>query len=207
MAGIEVEAIEPAAPAFDRVVVGEVLEVERHPDADAPDGVPGQRRGRAAHDRLRRAQRASRASRCRRRCSARNCRARRSRSPRCAASNRTACCARPRSWACRRRGRTAGAAGRRAGRRDVREVLDLDDQLLTLKPTPNRGDCLSITRHGARSGRGDAAHRCAGRRSRPVRVDDHRHASVVAGGAAGVPALLRADRARRQRAAPRRRTG
>src|SRR6185436_12569468 len=26
----------------------------------------------------------------------------------------------------------------------VREVLDLDDQLLTLKPTPNRSDCLSV---------------------------------------------------------------
>jgi hypothetical protein len=26
----------------------------------------------------------------------------------------------------------------------LREVLDLDDQVLTTKPTPNRGDCLSI---------------------------------------------------------------
>ena len=26
----------------------------------------------------------------------------------------------------------------------MRELLDLDDQLLTLKPTPNRGDCLSL---------------------------------------------------------------
>ena len=100
MAGLEVEAIEPAAPPFDSVVVGEVLKVEHHPDADAPDGVPGQRRRRAAHDRLRRAQRASRASRCRPRCPARACRARRSGSPKCAASNRTACSARPRSWAC-----------------------------------------------------------------------------------------------------------
>ena len=33
MAGVEVEAIEPAAPPFDHVVVGEVLKVERHPDA------------------------------------------------------------------------------------------------------------------------------------------------------------------------------
>src|SRR6185436_17635716 len=29
---------------------------------------------------------------------------------------------------------------------DVREVLDLDDVYLTLKLTPNRGDCLSV--HG-----------------------------------------------------------
>src|SRR5262245_50088446 len=34
MSGIEVEAIEPAAGDFEGVVVGEVLTVERHPDAD-----------------------------------------------------------------------------------------------------------------------------------------------------------------------------
>src|SRR5262245_29506891 len=34
MAGVEVEAIEPAAPPFDNVVVGKVLQVERHPDAE-----------------------------------------------------------------------------------------------------------------------------------------------------------------------------
>ncbi len=34
MAGLEVEAIEPAAPAFDKVVVAEVLSVQKHPDAD-----------------------------------------------------------------------------------------------------------------------------------------------------------------------------
>jgi phenylalanyl-tRNA synthetase beta chain len=34
MAGFEVEAREPAAPAFSNVVVGEVLSVARHPDAD-----------------------------------------------------------------------------------------------------------------------------------------------------------------------------
>ncbi len=32
--GIEVEAVAPLAPAFDRVVVAEVLEVEKHPNAD-----------------------------------------------------------------------------------------------------------------------------------------------------------------------------
>ncbi len=34
MAGLEVEAVEPAAGDFQGVVVGEVLSVERHPDAD-----------------------------------------------------------------------------------------------------------------------------------------------------------------------------
>ncbi|MCH2240734.1 MAG: phenylalanine--tRNA ligase subunit beta [Aquabacterium sp.] len=34
MAGLEVEELRPVAPAFSRVVVGEVREVTRHPDAD-----------------------------------------------------------------------------------------------------------------------------------------------------------------------------
>lgn len=34
MAGLEVSALQPAVPAFDSVVVGEVLQVDRHPDAD-----------------------------------------------------------------------------------------------------------------------------------------------------------------------------
>ncbi len=34
MAGIEVESLEPVAPDFDRVVVAEVLSVEKHPTAD-----------------------------------------------------------------------------------------------------------------------------------------------------------------------------
>lgn len=34
MAGLEVEAIEPAAPAFSNVVVAEILSVEKHPGAD-----------------------------------------------------------------------------------------------------------------------------------------------------------------------------
>ena len=61
---------------------------------------------------------------------------------------------------------------RRAGRaRDVREVLALDDTLLTLKLTPNRADCLSIARHRARRRRdhrraADAAATSPRRRSR-----------------------------------------
>lgn len=34
MAGLEVEALEAVAPAFDKVVVGEVMSLEKHPDAD-----------------------------------------------------------------------------------------------------------------------------------------------------------------------------
>ncbi len=34
MSGVEVELVEPVAPAFDNVVVAEVLEVQKHPAAD-----------------------------------------------------------------------------------------------------------------------------------------------------------------------------
>jgi phenylalanyl-tRNA synthetase beta chain len=34
MAGLEVEALEPAAPPFEQVVVAEILSAEKHPDAD-----------------------------------------------------------------------------------------------------------------------------------------------------------------------------
>ena len=34
MAGLEVEELKPVAPAFDQVVVAQVLQVEKHPDAD-----------------------------------------------------------------------------------------------------------------------------------------------------------------------------
>jgi phenylalanyl-tRNA synthetase beta chain len=66
MSGLDVETVEPAAPAFDKVVVAEALEVGKHPDADAPPGA------------------------------------------------------------------------------DIRKYLELDDQLFTIKPPPNRGDCLSV---------------------------------------------------------------
>ena len=34
MAGLEVEAVEPAAPEFNKVVVAEILAVNKHPNAD-----------------------------------------------------------------------------------------------------------------------------------------------------------------------------
>ena len=36
MAGLEVDSVEPVAPAFTGVVVGEVLSIEAHPDATQP---------------------------------------------------------------------------------------------------------------------------------------------------------------------------
>ncbi|TMG76934.1 MAG: phenylalanine--tRNA ligase subunit beta, partial [Betaproteobacteria bacterium] len=34
MGGLDVESVEPVAPPFDKVVVGRVLEVAEHPNAD-----------------------------------------------------------------------------------------------------------------------------------------------------------------------------
>ena len=34
MAGLEVDGVEPAAPAFTGVVVGEIVAIEAHPDAE-----------------------------------------------------------------------------------------------------------------------------------------------------------------------------
>ena len=34
MAGLEVDAVEPAAPVMSGVIVGEIVAVEQHPDAD-----------------------------------------------------------------------------------------------------------------------------------------------------------------------------
>ena len=34
MAGLEVEALAPTAPSFDKVIVAEILSAEKHPDAD-----------------------------------------------------------------------------------------------------------------------------------------------------------------------------
>ena len=50
----------------------------------------------------------------------------------------------------------------------VRDALALDDTLITLKITPNRADCLSLSRHRARRRRGHrrAAGAAAGRRRR-----------------------------------------
>src|SRR5712691_4859850 len=86
MSGIEVEACNPVAPPFSGVVVGHVLSVGKHPNAD-------------------------------------------------------------RLSVCRVDAGTGEALGIVCGApvgRDVREVLALDDRLITLKLTPNRPDCLSV---------------------------------------------------------------
>jgi phenylalanyl-tRNA synthetase beta chain len=143
-AGLEVEAVEPAAPAFDRVVVGEVLSIEKHPGADrlsvcqvnagaAPltivCGAPNVRAGMKVPTALVGARLPEIEIK------AAKVRGLESQGMLCSAKEL---------------GLSADASGLMAlpddapiGA-DVREALDLDDHLLTTKPTPNRGDCLSI---------------------------------------------------------------
>jgi len=145
MAGIEVEAIEPVAPPFDQVVVGRVLEVAKHPNADrlslcrvdvgggaplaivcgAPDVAAGMKVPTALVGaklpglEIRQAQ------------------------VRGVESQGMLCSAKELGLSDDHSGLLALADNARVGA-DVRALLDLDDRLLTLKLTPNRGDCLSV---------------------------------------------------------------
>ena len=145
MSGLDVEHIEPAAPAFTGVVTGEVTAVRAHPNADrlvvcevnagsgklaivcgapnvavgakVPTALPGARLPGLDVGRA---------------------------EVRGVESQGMLCSA-------RELGLTEESAGLlilppdAVPGADVRGVLELDDQLITLKPTPNRGDCLSIT--------------------------------------------------------------
>ena len=146
MAGLEVEALAPVAPAFDLVVVAEILSAEKHPDAD---------RLRVCQVDVGASQPLTIV------CGAANARA----------GLKTACAlvgaVLPGDFAISRarvRGvasfgmlcstKELGLAGDATGilelpgnapaGQPLRQWLSLDDHLLTLKLTPNRGDCLSI---------------------------------------------------------------
>lgn len=146
MAGLEVEALEPAAPGFSHVVVGKILSAEKHPDAD----------------RLRVCQvDVGESGPVTIVCGAPN-----------AAAGLKVPCARPGAKlpgieikVARVRGvesfgmlcspRELGLEGNADGLMvlpddaptgaDFRDYLNLDDTLITLKLTPNRADCLSMT--------------------------------------------------------------
>ncbi len=136
--------IEPVAPPFDGVVVAEVLKVERHPDADRLTvcqvnaggkpltivcGAPNVTAGIKVPAALPGANLPGVAIRVAK--------------VRGVESHGMLCSA-------KELGLAEDAAGLlilppdAAVGTDVRKLLDLDDQLLTLKPTPNRGDCLSL---------------------------------------------------------------
>jgi phenylalanyl-tRNA synthetase beta chain len=150
MAGLEVETLEPAAAPFSKVVVAEVLEVARHPNADrlsvcqvnigepaplsivcgAPNVVAGMRvpcalvGARLTGD--------NGAAFDIKRSSLRG-----------VESQGMLCSAKELGIADDHSGLLPLAADAPIGR-DVREVLALDDTVFTLKLTPNRADCLSL---------------------------------------------------------------
>lgn len=144
MSGLEVELVEPVAPAFDNVVVAEVQEVHKHPDADrltvcrvstgsaplevvcgAPNVLAGIRvplaqvGARLPGLTIKQAQ------------------------VRGVESNGMLCSAQELGLSDNASGLLILPADAPPGA-DVRTYLDLDDQLFTIKPTPNRGDCLSV---------------------------------------------------------------
>lgn len=146
MAGLELESLQPVAPAFEGVVVAEILAAERHPDADRLQ-VCTVRTGEGAPLTIV--------------CGAPNARV----------GLKTACAlvgarlpeleirqAKVRgveSFGMLCSARELGIAGDADGIMELpadapvgaslREYLNLDDRLVTLKLTPNRGDCLSLT--------------------------------------------------------------
>ncbi|HEX2829478.1 MAG TPA: phenylalanine--tRNA ligase subunit beta [Burkholderiales bacterium] len=142
--GIEVEEIEPAAPSFAQVVVGEVLSVEKHPNAErlslcqvnvgvAPlaivCGAPDVRAGMKVPTALVGAKLPGieiKAAKVRG-----------------IESHGMLCSEKELGLSEESSGLMALPADATVGM-SVRELLDLDDAVLTTKPTPNRGDCLSI---------------------------------------------------------------
>ena len=152
MGGLEVEERRPAAPPFSSVVVGEVLEVTRHPDADRLNvctvdvgaetklsivcGAPNVRVGIRVPTALIGAVLPSA-------------------EPggdafvikpalmRGVPSEGMLCSARELKISEDHGGLMILAADAPIGH-SIREVLDLDDQVLTLKLTPNKADCLSV---------------------------------------------------------------
>ncbi len=146
MGGLEVEALEPAAPAFTRVVVGEVLSVEPHPNADRLTlcqvnaglveplaivcGAPNVRAGMRVPCALPGAELPGGLQI-------------RQAKVRGVESFGMLCSAKELGLAEDASGLYALAADAPVGA-EVREYLDLDDRIFTLKLTPNRADCLSV---------------------------------------------------------------
>jgi phenylalanyl-tRNA synthetase beta chain len=146
--GIEVEGTQPAAPAFDRVVVGEVLSVEKHPNADRLNvcqvniadnstaapltivcGAPNVRAGMRVPAALVGAKLPGMEIKAAK--------------VRGVESSGMLCSAKELGISDAADGLLALAADATIGV-DVRQVLDLNDIIFDSKPTPNRGDCLSL---------------------------------------------------------------
>ena len=142
--GLEVEEIQPAAPMFDNVVVGEVVSVEKHPGADRLSvcqvnaggdtltivcGAPNVRAGMKVPTALVGAKLPGIAIKAAK--------------VRGVESHGMLCSEKELGLSDEASGLMALPSDAAVGA-SVRELLDLDDHLFTTKPTPNRGDCLSI---------------------------------------------------------------
>ncbi len=146
--GIEIEGVAPVAPPFERVVVGEVLSMEKHPNADklnvcqvrvsgnadaapltivcgAPNVRPGMRVPAALVGATLPGIEIKAAK------------------VRGVESSGMLCSAKELGLSDAGDGLLALSASARVGA-NVRDVLQLDDQVFDSKPTPNRGDCLSL---------------------------------------------------------------
>jgi len=146
MAGLEVESISPVAPPFSGVVVGEVLEAGRHPNAEKLSLCQVTTDG---------------ANRLQIVCGAKNVRAGlkvavamvgaqlpndvliKRATLRGQESNGMLCSARELGLGDEHDGIMELAASLPLNK-DVREALDLDDWVLEVNATPNRGDCMSV---------------------------------------------------------------
>jgi phenylalanyl-tRNA synthetase beta chain len=146
MAGLEVESISPVAPPFSGVVVGEVLEAGRHPNAEKLSLCQVTTDG---------------SNRLQIVCGAKNVRAGlkvavamvgaqlpndvliKRATLRGQESNGMLCSARELGLGDEHDGIMELAASLPLNK-DVREALDLDDWVLEVNATPNRGDCMSV---------------------------------------------------------------
>jgi len=144
MSGLEVEACTPAAPTFTGVVVGEILSVERHPNADKLTvctvnagreklqvvcGAPNARTGLKAPLALVGTELGSLEVKAA--------------VVRGVESRGMLCSAKELGMSEDHSGLLELPAHAKPGQ-DVRKLLDLDEQVLTFKLTPNRADCLSV---------------------------------------------------------------
>lgn len=147
MAGLEVEEEETVAPPFDNVVVGHVLEVAKHPDADrlnvccvdigrgevqqivcgAPNVAPGLKVPCALPGAKLPGDFVIKVAKVRG-----------------VESSGMLCSAKELGIADEASGLLLLPSDAPTGE-DIRHYLDLDDRLLTLKLTPNRADCLSLS--------------------------------------------------------------
>jgi phenylalanyl-tRNA synthetase beta chain len=145
MAGLEVEALENVAPAFDKIVIGHVLTTEQHPNADrlkltqvdigtgaplsivcgAPNVAPGMKVPCALVGAVLPGVTIKQAK------------------VRGVESNGMLCSEKELGLSEESDGLMALPADAPIGA-DIRDYLDLNDQLFTLKLTPNRADCLSL---------------------------------------------------------------